>query len=304
MKKILILGGSGMLGSMVCDYLESTEKYSITATVRTDELLNKCKAILPKVQWDIFNIDNETQVTSDLESLGRFDYIINCIGITKPYCKDDNPEEVETAIKVNALFPHILGKYADKHNSTVLQIATDCVYSGKSSLYDEKSEFDPTDVYGKTKSLGESYYKSVKNLRCSIIGPEYKTQAFLLEWVLKQQEGSSINGFANHNWNGVSTLQFAKICHGIMQNNIELEHIQHIIPADILNKYELVSVFAKYFNKNIIINKTDAAIAINRTLSTVNKDMNYKIWQAAGYQNIPTLEEMTQELGKYNYRFK
>ncbi len=293
-----------MLGSMVCDYLESTQEYDITATVRNNELLLKCKAILPKIKWELFNIENEIQIYSDLEKLGRFDYIINCIGITKPYCKDDNPEQVEVAIRVNSLFPHILGKYADKYNITVLQIATDCVYSGKSSLYDEKSEFDPIDVYGKTKSLGEAYYNSVKNLRCSIIGPEFKTQAFLLEWVLKQSDGVEINGFTNHNWNGVSTLQFAKICDGIMKNNIELTHIQHIIPLDILNKYQLVSIFAKYFNKKIIINKTTAALAIDRTLSTINQNQNSKIWKAAGYSTIPTLEDMTIELSEYNYRFK
>lgn len=37
----------------------------------------------------------------------------------------------------------------------LIQIATDCVYSGKKGDYLESDLHDPTDVYGKTKSLGE-----------------------------------------------------------------------------------------------------------------------------------------------------
>ena len=36
--------------------------------------------------------------------------LINAIGIIKPYCKDDDPEGVFNAIRVNALFPHNLAQ--------------------------------------------------------------------------------------------------------------------------------------------------------------------------------------------------
>lgn len=303
MKKVLVLGGSGMLGSMVVDYLESTQNFELSATVKDNELLQKCQSILPKVNWINFNVLDYLSERAFI-NFDHYDYVINCIGITKPYCKDDNADQVENAIKINSLFPHYLGKWADNNNSVVLQIATDCVYSGKIGNYNEKDEFDPTDVYGKTKSLGESYFNSVKNLRCSIIGPEFKTQAFLLEWVLKQDNGTTINGFTNHFWNGVTTLHFAKICDGIMKNEIELKHIQHIIAGNILSKFEMVSKMAKCFNKEININPVDTLASIDRTLNTINMGMNQLLWNNAGYNNIPGVDDMIEELSKFNYRFK
>lgn len=303
MKRVLILGGSGMLGSMIVDYLESTHFYDLTATVRDSDLLVKCKSILPSVNWINFNV---LDYLSDraFDNFADYDFVINCIGITKPYCKDDNAEQIENAVKINSLFPHYLGKWAKKNKTIVLQIATDCVYSGKKGNYNENDEFDPTDVYGKTKSLGEVYIDSVKNLRCSIIGPEFKTQAFLLEWVLKQEEGSTINGFTNHFWNGLTTLHFAKICDGIMKNDVELNHIQHIIAENILSKYDMVSKIAQSYNKNIIINPVDTPSSIDRTLNTKNTDLNKLLWNYAGYDEIPGVDDMIVELSTFNYRFK
>jgi len=303
MKKVLILGGSGMLGSMVVDYLESTQNYDLTATIRDKELLSKCQAILPRVNWINFNVLDYLSENA-FNNFENYDYIINCIGITKPYCKDDNAEQIENATKINSLFPYYLGKWADKNKTVVLQIATDCVYSGRNGNYDEKDEFDPTDVYGKTKSLGEIYLNSVKNLRCSIIGPEFKTQAFLLEWVLKQENGTTINGFTNHFWNGVTTLHFAKICNGIMKNDVELNHIQHIIAGNILSKFEMVSKMAKSYNKEINVNPVDTPASIDRTLNTNNSELNKLLWTNAGYDEIPGVDDMIDGLSKYNYRFK
>ena len=239
-KKVLILGGSGMLGSMVTDYFDLQHKFEITATVRNNDLLEKYSQITNSVNWKYFDILNKDNTITQIISLGHFDYVINCIGITKPYCKDDNPAQIANAITINALFPYILGDIAKTHNSIVLQIATDCVYSGEKGYYIEPDKHDPYDVYGKTKSLGETQLDSVRYLRCSIIGPESKTTAFLLEWFLNQPDNAVLSGFTNHNWNGLTTLHFAKILHGIIEQDIELDHLQHIIPGNQLSKYELL----------------------------------------------------------------
>ena len=46
--KIVVLGGSGMLGSMINDFISRNSNFSITSTVRNNELMNKCKSVFPK----------------------------------------------------------------------------------------------------------------------------------------------------------------------------------------------------------------------------------------------------------------
>jgi len=115
--------------------------------------------------------------------------------------------------------PHALAQATAKvlPMAKVLQIATDCVYSGKTGNYDEAAKHDALDVYGKTKSLGEVNARHVLNIRCSIIGPELKGRLSLLEWFLSQPTGARVNGYAHHQWNGITTLQFAELCVMLMR---------------------------------------------------------------------------------------
>lgn len=207
------------------------------------------------------------------------DLIINAIGVIKPYCTD-----VERAIRVNALFPHTLP-------SDTIQIATDCVYSGSKGKYVESDPHDATDVYGQTKSLGEALH--IKHLRCSIIGPELKGHLSLLDQFLA---GNIKQGYTNHKWNGITTLAFSKICQGIAREGIELPISQHIVPADVVSKAQLLRIIAKAYKRDIKIEDTEAETVIDRTLDTHNKAMNRKLWKAAGYDNIPTIEELVVEM--------
>ena len=256
MAKILVLGKTGMLGSMIYEYLIQSSKHTVVATARKQ-----------------FDVDKFSIKQDDFSYLLDFDYIINCIGIVKPYCKDTDPIGKRKAILVNALFPHILSAYCKKSGAKLIQIATDCVYSGKYGNYNEDATHDAEDVYGKTKSLGEVYDGNVLNIRCSIIGPELQNNLGLLEWFLHQDEKAPLRGYSNHKWNGVTTLQFAKLCLKIIENNIFSElikrsHLYHFTPNNTVSKYELLNLFQEVFKKNITINPAESEQAIDRTLAT------------------------------------
>lgn len=251
--RTIILGNTGMLGSM----LAKTWEGDFTSTGRKD-----------------FNA-----ISPHLSKLFFYDYVVNCIGMTKPHCTDE-----KGAILVNAYFPHLLPTHT-------IQIATDCVYSGKKGSYVETDPHDALDVYGKTKSLGEA--KTVRNLRCSIIGPEIKGHTSLHDWFLSQTEAQ---GFTNHLWNGITTYHFSKICQGIIREGIELPNVQHIVPADTVTKAELLRIIAEAYDKDIKVTDVEAEETIDRTLSTNNPELNAQIWKAAGYDEIPTIKQMVQEL--------
>ncbi len=283
--KVVILGSTGMLGSMVKRYLSEKPQYDIS--------------VIDRPSFDADALFLEPILTDFLQG---HDYAINCIGIIKPRIDEKNPHSVEHAIRVNALFPHGLARAAEQIGCQVLQIATDCVYSGATGSYTEDSPHDATDVYGKTKSLGEVRSPNVHHLRCSIIGPEPdgRPKDSLLEWFLNQPPGSMLKGYANHRWNGITTLAFAAICHGIMSTGMALPFVQHIVPYNAVNKYELLSHLGYFYKReDVSIEPIDVPTAVDRTLWTKDSVINLNLWRAAGYNRRPLVQEMIEELAAY-----
>jgi dTDP-4-dehydrorhamnose reductase len=304
MKKIVVLGGSGMLGSMVTDFLSKDDETEVAATVRDASLAEKCSVSLPQVEWRLLDV---TAADNDVifAAIRDAKWVINAIGLTKPYIHDDDRRETERAIKVNALFPHKLAHVATEAGASVLQIGTDCVYSGTRGHYVESDPHDALDVYGKTKSLGECTSPNLHCLRCSIVGPEPKAHVFLLEWLRRQPRNARVRGYTNHQWNGITTLHFARICQGIIRQDLDLPHVQHIVPSGIMSKFELLRCFARAYDRlDIDITPTNAQAIIDRTLSSTNKRLNQSIWRAAGYGDPPSLQQMVEELAQYGYRMQ
>ena len=302
MKSVLVLGGTGMLGSMLTDELSRSRDVRLLATYRSAHALPE-HARLPGVQWEAFDASNE-RWHDQLDACGRPEWIINAIGITKPLIRDDDPRQIETAIRVNALLPHAVATFACSAGARVLQIATDCVYSGAKGGYVEADTHDALDVYGKTKSLGECYGLGVHHLRCSIIGPEPKDFKFLIEWFRAQPAGARVNGYLNHKWNGITTLQFARICRGIIESEMILPRLQHVVPEGVISKAQMLHEFAAAYRRpDIAITDMNALSVIDRTLSTSRPDLNAQLWSAGGYPKVPTVPEMISEIAHYDYRF-
>jgi dTDP-4-dehydrorhamnose reductase len=250
-------------------------------------------------EWRVFEAEGarETQVEA---AIAEAHWVVNAIGVIKPYIHDDNAAEVERAVSVNALFPHFLARAAQKIDARVIQIATDCVYSGQKGQYVESDKHDALDAYGKTKSLGEVASANVWHLRCSIIGPERKAHVSLLDWFLGQKQGATVNGYTNHRWNGITTLHFAKLCRGVMTRDITLPHLQHVIPDGDITKCDLLRCFAKHFGReDVSIEPAEAGLVIDRTLGTAYQALNRQLWAPAGYCRPPSVPEMVAELAAY-----
>jgi dTDP-4-dehydrorhamnose reductase len=296
---VMVLGGSGMLGSMVVDVLSRDSALQVSATVRSDDLGVAMARTYPAVTWRRFD-----PAADDASSLSDgTDWLVNAIGITKPLIRDDRADEIERAIDINAKLPHRLAHAAAGSGSRILQIATDCVFSGAKGAYVESDAHDALDVYGKTKSLGETFHTSVHHLRCSIIGPEPKSPKFLIEWFRRQPQGAQVKGFTNHQWNGVTTLQFARLCRGVIVGDLALGHLLHVVPTATLSKAEMLHECAHAFGRHDIrIENVPAATVVDRTLTTNQPGLNAAVWRAAGYSTPPTVAEMIRELADFDYR--
>ena len=289
MNRILVLGKDGMLGTMVSKYFTSLNEYEVYLTSRRDDLT-------------VFN-DNvrKFDVSKDpLEILINEinpDFLINCIGIIKPEINEDNKESIEKAININTYFPLKISQLAKNKNFKYIQIGTDCVFSGGVGDYLEDASQDANDIYGKTKIGGETEHADKYILRGSIVGPESGDGKSLLNWFLSQSS-NKVNGFSDHMWNGITTLNFAKIVDGMIKNNNFNIHTQHVVPKDEVSKYDLLIYFKKYFDVDVIIEKSNSSNSVNRSLKTNNQDENIKLWKDAGYSSVPSIEENIKELSE------
>jgi dTDP-4-dehydrorhamnose reductase len=159
------------------------------------------------------------------------------------------------------------------------------VYSGLKGGYTEEDPHDALDDYGKSKSLGEPNNCMV--LRTSIIGEETHKNASLVEWV-KSQKGGTVNGYTNHDWNGITTKQYAKICDKIITDGLYENECFHIHSPQAVNKHSLVSMIGNRFNLNLTVNPFEATTKIDRTLLSV-RGLSDKL-------NIPTVAQQIEEM--------
>ena len=135
------------------------------------------------------------------------------------------------------------------------------------------------------------------NLRCSIIGNEIKNNKSLVEWFKNSKKGSTLNGFSDHLWNGITTNAFAKITRSIIENNIQIPNFIHIVPKNKLTKYTLLKLFRKKFRRNdLTINKIKSHQKVNRTLKTIYVKKNLEIWKKSLFLNVEKIENLVKDL--------
>ncbi len=286
--RALVLGATGMLGSTL---LREFRRIGIDtmATARNPQLAESDS------QTRLFDVHRDP-LPPALEGLAPGDYVINCIGVIKHLMRDDVAADRLRAVQVNAAFPYSLAAVAEERRLHVIQIATDCVYSGSVGRYSEAAAHDATDVYGQSKSLGEVPSDHVLNLRCSIIGPEVGSNTSLLEWVLSHPRGARLNGYTDHRWNGVTTSAFARVAGGIVQSGDRLAGTHHLIPADAVSKAELVRLIASGWDRDdLVIEDATAAWPIDRTLSTLQPELSRRLWLQGGYPAPPSIADMISE---------
>ena len=292
MMSVAILGSSGMIGSTVNLYL-SKLNYRVIEVNRSGESTTGSNETR---RFDVLT----DSIDELLKSLPKETVVINLIGMIRHKIKADESDSKLVARRVNAEFPRDLVKAADSLGLRVIQIATDCIYSGKDGPYSESAKADPVDVYGETKAAGELIAKNLLTLRVSIVGREMKDHVELMDWVVNQRINSVIDGFRNHRWNGITSIHFAKILDGILQEDFCRAGTYHVVPKGSVSKFELVKMISEFSGRqDLSINEINAETPINRTLISEYPQINEDLWTGAGYKHIPTIRIMVEEYFKW-----
>jgi dTDP-4-dehydrorhamnose reductase len=244
--KILILGGSGMLGHKLWQTL--SDRFETRVTFRQSAALYE--------SLGLFDLSRSLSHVSAQDFDGvvrafaaaRPDVVVNCIGIVKQDAAAKDPYQ---SIAVNSLFPHRLAQLCAATGTRLIHISTDCVFTGRRGNYREQDVSDAEDLYGRTKFLGELDYEHCLTVRTSIIGRELQGSHGLIEWFLGQQ-GKTVRGFKRAVFSGWTTLELSRIIARIIADHGDLHGLWQVA-ANPINKFDLLTLVNQAYELDIEI---------------------------------------------------
>jgi dTDP-4-dehydrorhamnose reductase len=238
---VFVLGHRGMLGHVVARFLAEQGLEVLTTEAR------------------YAGVPGDSLITAATES--GADWIINCVG----KFRQETAAGTELLL-ANSLLPVHLKEFM-RSGQKMIHASSDGVFSGARGSYKLTDRRDAGDAYGLSKSLGEVVGETGKVLaiRTSIIGSEVATTTRLVSWLLSQS--GAVNGFTNQFWNGITTLEWAKICLELIQGKVGMAApiIQTASPERI-SKHELLKLIAEVWRHPIQIHPVAAPRALDRTL--------------------------------------
>ena len=246
--KILILGGSGMLGHQLYRTLHDRIETYVT--------FRRINSSLPDYfdRSHLLEGVDAADFDSVIQAVGKVhpDVVINCIGVVK---QQNTAKDPIICLSINSLFPHRLARLCQAAQARLIHVSTDCVFSGKKGNYTEADYPDAEDLYGRSKLLGEIQGTGRLTLRTSIIGRELGTRQGLVEWFLSNQ-GQKVKGYRKAIFSGLTTDALAELVGRVILHHPQLEGLWHVA-AEPINKFALISLVREVFEADIAIEPED-----------------------------------------------
>lgn len=267
--RILILGGTGMLGSVLWTRLCETPGLRVRRTQRHDRLAPGYLDVhLPDAALDAV-----------IRQEGGTDLLVNAIGFTQAAIAAAGPRAEKEAEAINSRLPHRLAEAASRAGARLIHVSTDGVFSGRAGPYSERSPPDPDDLYGRSKLAGEPRGLHVLTLRCSLIGPDPAHHRGLLEWFRQLPDGSQVEGYVDQRWNGVTTDQLAELCLSLTSREAfdriaSRASLRHLCPNLPVSKYELLCLFQSALGSKVTVVPALSGAPRDRTLTSEWTDLN------------------------------
>ena len=190
------------------------------------------------------------------------DAVVNCIGIVKQLAAAKDPVE---SIAINALHPHLVARACGSRGIRLVHISTDCVFDGTRGAYREADRPDASDLYGRSKALGEVTAPGCLTLRTSIIGRELSGASGLVEWFLSRR-GAGADGFTRAVFSGFTTAALSALILRVLDRHPTLEGLYHASAAPI-DKDTLLRMLNQAFAAGVTITARDEP-RIDRSLDS------------------------------------
>ncbi len=245
-QKMLIVGGSGLVGSTLAQY--AMPNYDLHVTI------NKNKITLTKAHISKIDLLEDRLAIINLIKTSNPDIVINTVAHSSVDLCETNPELANLLhvdiTKDIATICHDIG-------SKLIHFSTDAVFDGKlNRKYTEEDVPNPINHYGKTRLAAESIVKEASNLnvilRTSVIYGWHERSRFT-NWIIQTlRDNKMVDPFVDQYNTPTLVDDLAKSILRIIEMSIS--GLYHAVGKTCLSRYEFALRLAEQFgfDKNLI----------------------------------------------------
>ena len=281
MKRIGILGGTGMAGNAAVTYL-GEQGYDVYYISLDAPDTGKSKAL------DATDIP---ALSAWLDTVNP-NVVFNCLGILVK----ESEARPDIAILLNSYLPRYLENKYTGTKTKIIHLSTDCVFSGKRGGYSETDIPDGETVYDRTKILGEIVNDKDLTFRMSIIGPDQnKNGTGLFNWFMSQS--GVIRGYTRAIWTGVTTIELARAVDAAIKQ--DLTGLYHLVPGGSVDKYNLLLLFREIFERTDVEIEPYDDFVSDKSLINTRKDFDFTV---RDYKE--QIADMREWITKYRHLYK
>ncbi len=241
---ILVIGGSGLVGSNCLKYFEKQEDVKVVGTYYSYKTDNT-------VFFDTLEFNNPKNF--DLDSFHP-DLIMHCGALTHvDYCEANEEESYAKTV----LSTINVTKLCNSCKARMIYVSSDYVFDGENGPYDENAKVNPISVYGSHKleaeqAVLEQVPNSIVIRITNVYGDEERKKNFIIRIVDKILNGQPmelklpVDQYATP----VNAYDVARTLYLLARD--KKAGIYNISSDDYLNRVELVEKIISHFPKNKI----------------------------------------------------
>jgi len=149
MKRLLVTGGSGLVGGHVVALAGNSWQVFATYASRSCDV--------PNVTFLPLNLENENSIRTIMDQ-AQPDVVIHCAAWPNiDVCENQQDQ----AFQINTTGSEILALVCQEKGSRLVFTSTDMVFSGEAGSYSETDETNPINFYGCTKLAAEEKIQSI-----------------------------------------------------------------------------------------------------------------------------------------------
>ena len=237
--KLLIIGGSGLVGSTLLQY--ASPNYNIHFTYNTN------KITFDNTSSTQINLLDNQKIITDLIKEIQPDIVVNTVAHSSvDLCETDH----SIADKLHVDITQDITQVCKDIDSKLVYISTDAVFQGElHKKYTELDQPNPINYYGKTKLQAEqiTLNASSKNvvLRTAVIYGWHKKSRFT-NWIIQTlKENHMVDPFIDQYNTPTLVDDLAKSLLNVFEKNIS--GVFHATGKSCLNRYEFALVLANTF---------------------------------------------------------